>query len=636
MRGGLVKPPGRKAPVQGNQLWQLARLAYQDGRFETAQDLCKRLLDRAPRFAPALLLLGQVAAKTGRTDASIPLLQSALKADPHSLETHNELATLLRTTGRIADSIAVSEQTISLRSDDVTALNNLGLCYLAQRQYNASAASLERAIAAAPSIPGLHLNLGFVRQMQGQEARAAESYRSALSLAPDYAEAYARLGQVMLLQGQRDHALKNFDRAQTSTTRGTTEAAVRVAGIIAGAGQAERAEKLLRNVVVRDTTSSLAHLHLGRIQQQRGLFADAIANFEAALRLNPKLSSAWLGIVSCGRVTDPALVERMTAALRQYGSGPTDAADLYYALGKACDDLDDVASAMRHYDTANRIAEQRLRRSGSPINVARHNEAIDGLIAGYTKEFLTENSISSPDNELPILIVGMIRSGTTLVEQIISSHRAVGAGGELTFWGERAQNEVAALQGTLDSQSLNFLAQNYCALLHALAPDAVRVTDKMPINFMVLGLIRMAMPQARIIHCRRHPVDTCLSIYMTPYQRSPDFAHNRATIVAYYRSYEKLMTHWRNVLPPHRFFEVSYEDLVTNREKVTREMIAFCGLEWDDACLRPEQNARAVATPSVWQTRQPVYHSSLARWRRYERWLNEFRDLLREQNVERE
>ena len=360
------------------------------------------------------------------------------------------------------------------------------------------------------------------------------------------------------------------------------------------------------------------------------MFAEAISSFERALTLQPELLSAWLGIVSCAKVRDRTLVDRMAAALRQHGLEHADEASLNYALGKAFDDLDDLASAMRHYDAANWLAELRLRKAGRPINLDQHAVNIDRINASFTADFLAQHCASCPTEELPILIVGMIRSGTTLVEQIISSHPAVGAGGELPFWGERGQNAVSAINGALDSRALAGLAADYCALLRALAPDAERVTDKMPTNFMLLGLVRLALPRARIIHCRRHPVDTCLSIYLTPYQRSPDFAHNRATIIAYYRQYERLMAHWREVLSADRFLEVSYEELVTNRERVTREIIAFCGLDWDEACLRPEANPRDVATPSAWQTRQPVYRSSLARWRRYEPWLGEFRQLLTE------
>ncbi len=539
-------------------------------------------------------------------------------------------ATLLRTLGRTAESIAVSQETIRLRSNDVGGHNNLGLCYLAQRRLLDAAASFQSAIAAAPAIAGLHLNLGFVRQRQGQNQDAADSYRAAIALAPNYAEAHARLGQVLLMQGERDNALACFQRAASMTSPDSPDAGLQIAGILSAAGQVEAAENLLRRVVAQNPNSGPAHLHLGRVLQQRGMFEEAISSFESALNHEPGLLSAWLGIVGCGKVTDRTLTERMTAALRQHDRDHAEAASLHYALGKAFDDSDDLPAAMRHYDAANRLSRMRLRQSGSPIDLRHHTATIDRLIASYTAEYLARHARRTPDDDLPILIIGMIRSGTTLVEQIISSHPAVGAGGELPFWGERAQYAVDALDASFAERALAGLAADYCRLLRALTPGAVRVTDKMPTNFMLLGLIRLAMPGARIIHCKRNPIDTCLSIYMTPYQRSPDFAHDRETIIAYYREYKRLMTHWRSVLSTDRFFEVSYEDLVTNRERVTREIIAFCGLDWDDACLYPEKNARSVATPSMWQARQPVYRGSLARWRRYERWLGKFRQLMTE------
>jgi tetratricopeptide (TPR) repeat protein len=615
---------------QRDGLLMQARLAYREGQFSSAAALCKQLLVTVPRFVPAMVLLGMLEARTGRTSQAIRLLERAVKVDSNSVDAWNELATQLRTAGRMAEAIRASERAIRLRPAEVTAHNNLGLCYLAQRRLAEAAASFERAIAAAPNIAGLHLNLGFIQQTQGENQEAAHSYRSAIALAPDYAEAHARLGHVTLMRGSANDALQCFQRAAASAPLESIESSVRIAGVLSSAGQVDLAEGLLNRVIARHPNSGFAHFHLGRVLQQRGTFAEAIRAFEKALALDPDLVGAWLGIVSCGKVTEAqrGWIERMTSALRQRSADDAETVNLHYALGKAYDDLNDPASAMQHYDAANRLAAVRLRRTGKPIDLRLHAATVDRIIQGFPPGFLAQQASTIPAEQLPILIVGMIRSGTTLVEQIISSHPRVGAGGELRFWGERAQNAVAAIDGTLDWAGLEHLASEYCDFLRALAPGAERITDKMPTNFMLLGLICLALPGARIIHCKRHPVDTCLSIYVTPFERSPDFAHNRETIVTYYREYQRLMAHWRRVLPADRFLEVSYEELVTNRERVTREIIAFCGLDWNDACLRPEENARTVATPSLWQARQPVYRSSLERWRRYEPWLGQFRRLL--------
>ena len=237
--------------------------------------------------------------------------------------------------------------------------------------------------------------------------------------------------------------------------------------------------------------------------------------------------------------------------------------------------------------------------------------------------------LGSP-SELPALILGMPRSGTTLVEQIVSSHPEVRAGDELPFW-NRAAEEFSRL-GESESRKGFFsrVASDYEAALRAIAPAASRVTDKMPGNFLWIGLFHLAFPKARIIHCRRHPVDTCLSNYFTNFASPMPFTNDKEHLAFYYKCYRRLMAHWRAALPPGTMLDVDYEELVADRERMTRRMIGFLGLEWSDACLRPEDNPRIVRTASMWQARQPVYRSSTERWRRYEPWLGALAGLLDE------
>ena len=228
------------------------------------------------------------------------------------------------------------------------------------------------------------------------------------------------------------------------------------------------------------------------------------------------------------------------------------------------------------------------------------------------------------------------------MEQILSSRPEVVAGGELTFWADRVKEwwipsgetgrdsgeRRSVGFGKVEEGALARAAEDYLALLRRIGPEAMRVTDKAPLNFELLGLLRLALPDARIIHCRRRPIDTCLSIYLTNFWAGIDYSWNRGDLVFFYRQYERLMDHWRRVLPADRFTEVDYERLVDDREAETRRLVAFTGLEWDDACLAPESNRRVVRTASVWQARQPVYKTSVDRWRRYEPWLGELRELL--------
>ena len=265
-------------------------------------------------------------------------------------------------------------------------------------------------------------------------------------------------------------------------------------------------------------------------------------------------------------------------------------------------------------DSAIDVADSsyRLKRQCTTFNRTLFARVVDGAISGFTREFFSRNAGLGSDWEAPILIVGMPRSGTTLVEQILSSHPDVDGGGELTFWGERASSFRTNAAREIDPAWVQEAAHDYRALLAAFSATAQRVTDKRPNNFLFLGLVHAVFPWARVIHCRRHPVDTCLSIYFQNFASRMDFAYDREDIVHCYRHYLRLMAHWRNALPADRLLDIQYEELVADREAVTRKLIAFCGLDWNDACLRSERNRRAVQTASVWQARQPVYKTSVA------------------------
>jgi LPS sulfotransferase NodH len=266
----------------------------------------------------------------------------------------------------------------------------------------------------------------------------------------------------------------------------------------------------------------------------------------------------------------------------------------------------------------------------------------DRMIDRCNPELMARAPQLGSSDATPVLILGMPRSGTTLVEQIVSMHPEAEGGGELNFWNERGAawhrsgagsagsgNEAPFVTNEIAAREfLAKAAADYLGVLRSIAPKAARVTDKMPFNFLWAGLIHLAFPRAILIHCRRAAVDTALSIHQTHFHPSLAFPTGGAELVAYFRSYQRLTGHWRSVLPADRFLEVDYEELTREPEPVIRRIIAACGLPWRDACLRPESNPRAVKTPSKWQTRQPIYRSSVARWRRYEPWLGPLRDLI--------
>jgi hypothetical protein len=221
----------------------------------------------------------------------------------------------------------------------------------------------------------------------------------------------------------------------------------------------------------------------------------------------------------------------------------------------------------------------------------------------------------------------MPRSGTTLIERIVSSHPQVAGGGELPFWNEHAPGWVDADADRLAAEA-DRIGGDYLQLLRSIGPGASRVTDKMPSNFLWIGLVHRLLPGARVIHCRRNPIDTCLSIYSTHFAHNWAGASDREDLASYYRQYLRLMEHWRAVIPAERLLDVDYEEATADPESVARRLIDFCGLTWDAACLRPERNPDAVRTASKWQARQPIYRSAVERWRNYEPWIGALRTLV--------
>ena len=303
----------------------------------------------------------------------------------------------------------------------------------------------------------------------------------------------------------------------------------------------------------------------------------------------------------------------METLLADDGMKPLDRMRLEFALGKAWMDVGVGGRAFAHLNSGNR-----LRRASFSYDVDADVARMDATAAAVGPELMGRHAGAGDPSDLPIFIVGMPRSGTTLIEQILASHPDVHGGGELTQLGALLGGaEYPGLASRLTGERLAQLGRAYSEQIAALAPGRRRVTDKTPANFLHAGLIHLMAPNARIIHCVRDPRDTCLSCYTTLFASGQRFAYDLAELGTYYRGYAALMDHWRARLPPDRFTEVRYEDVVADLEGEARRLVAFCGLEWDDACLDFHTTRRQVRTASANQVRQPLYRRSVGRWERY-------------------
>jgi len=609
-----------------DRLMFAANKAYAESRFGDCERDCQEILRQLPANIPALVLLGIAQSKSGNLLASVSSLEKAVAVDPRCAPAYQWLSMSLRSAGERERALITAEKAVQLNPGDALALHHLGQCQMDMGQLDAAEASVRRAAAIAPQVSVVHLTLGTILRAQNKIPEAKKSIRRAVSLDPNSVDPLVVLREILFDEIDPAGALEAANAIAKLRSR-SAEAHLWQARFLLELNRREEADERIARALELGLETGTEHALLGWARQTMGQIDDARQCFERAIELNPVDGPSYLALVSSHKITEAerALVDRMDTVANDSKLLRGDRSQLEYALGKAYQDLENYPLAMEHFDKANRL-DYEIKFGDVPYNRTGAQARVDLTIKTFDAKFLERNAGRGTEYTDPIFVVGMIRSGTTLVEQILSSHPSVGAAGEQKFW---LENGVAVVGGAgIDAKMAAKFADRYVTLLHRIAPDTTKVVDKMPMNYELLGLLKLVFPNAKVIHLQRHPVDTCLSIYTTPNRAPLGWAGDKSNIVFNYRLYEKLMEHWRHVLPRDFMLEIVYEDLVDDLEGNARRMVEFCGLDWDDACLRPQENRRAVITPSVGQVRQPVYRTSLARWKKYEDVLGAFGSLI--------
>jgi tetratricopeptide (TPR) repeat protein len=531
-------------------------------------------------------------------------------------------AQLLRA-GRPGDAVAPLREAARQAPGNAEILHDLGLACLETGLLGEAIPALQGAIALNPRYADAHLRLGIALESAGAVDAALAAYRRAADVLPSLADARYRAGDLLFSLGRIPEAIAAFRRAAASAPR-TTPGRIATAKALLAEDRDAEAEKILRQVLAVDNNATALDL-LGNLLADAGRFDEARDTLIRAIERAPLRAGSYYDIVRCRRIGpgDADLIARMRAALQLPGLEPAQRARVHLALGKAADDLGDAEEAMRQFDAAEALRNTIVR-----FDLAAFEARVDRLIATFTPEVFAHHNGAHTGTPTPILIVGLPRSGTTLVEHILSAHPQVRAGGELPFWNEFGRDWLKTQAAVPDAAALARAAADYRKLLRTLAGGAGWVTDKMPLNFQWAGPIHLALPDTVIIHCRRTPIDTALSIHQTHFNPRIAFPTGGAALVGYVRAYQRLCAHWRAVLPPERFIEIDYEALASDPEPVIRLLTAACGVAWADACLHPERNTRIVKTPSKWQARQPIYRAAVGSWRAYEPWLGALRELI--------
>ncbi|AIE85809.1 TPR repeat-containing protein [Fimbriimonas ginsengisoli Gsoil 348] len=603
-----------------------AGAAHAKGDLKRATALAQQALEMDEQSIQAKLLLGVIEAKVGDPTAAVGWLRQVREADPGSFHAPFWQSVALHRLGFVAEAAESVQAALLLNPNDAQALAQLGRCLMDLRRLPEAEELLRRSVHLSGGAPPVQFQLSLCLHLQGRDEEAERLLAQVLGAMPPSAQNFEHLASYLMTQGNALGAVACARRAlEVAPNSPSTQ--LLLGRILQEENRAAEAEQLLRKAAESGSKDAPTMARLGTALQGLGRLDEAIGCFQNAIAVDPSQGYPYFALVNGKRVVDEdrSLLERMTALADDARLTPRDHSFLRYGLGKAHGDLGDYQASMENYRIANDI-EADLRFHGRLFDFAEYTDRVDRTIHRFTAPELARMKTAGSASDVPIFVVGMMRSGTTLVEQILSSHPEVGAGGEQPFW---VNNWPLAVDGAKHSpEGMSKLADRYLAILTRLAPGNRHVVDKMPVNYAGLGIIHSVFPRAKIVHIRRHPVDNCLSIYFTPNRVMTEFAHVPENIVFAYREYLRVMDHWRSVLPPEALLEIDYSDLVSDAEQVIRKTIDFLGLPWDDACLSPHQNQRSVVTPSVWQVRQPIYRSSLETWKKYEPWLGPFGELL--------
>lgn len=631
-----------------DQLLDAGLAHHRAGDLAAAARCYGQVLQRADRHVEAWHLLGLVHAQSGDHANALVLINRALALDPRHAEAHYNLGNLHRQMGDLAQAAACYRCAIDADSTSAKAWSNLGATLRTLGDTAGAIEACHRALAIDPGRIEAQYNLGCALQHADRLEDAVAAYRALLARKPRHGDAQANLGLALMRLDRPREALPALEAAARLVPGAEAHVALSSCLIALGAfAAAQAASEVATRLAPDDVAAWLQLGHALREQGQNDAASAAYARAQAlaphsadvavalavwrqedgardaaarlveqALAQDPDHAGAWSLRAGLKRFDpddpDLAAMAALAARLAEQPERGEDLITIEFAWARALMDTGAADDAFAVLSRAN--ARHRARIAYDPGRDLAEMAAI-------VQAFPAAQAVGDPAPR-PIFIVGMPRSGTTLVEQILGSHPAIHSGGELKhldlvlmeqFGGRPEPHDLAAL----DAATLRRLAQAYRARATADAPSGLRVTDKMPSNFRHAGLIHRMFPGALIVHCRRAPLDTCLSIYATRFAQGQHFGYDLGELGDYYRAYRTVMAHWRAILPASTLIEVDYEAVVGDLEGQARRLIAACGLPWDAACLAFHRTARPVRTASVNQVRQPLYTTSVDRWRPY-------------------
>jgi len=672
------------------QALDTAGKAYLAGELVRAERICRQIIASRPGMPDAHNLLGVILNGLGQAQAAVDSIGLAIRLSPRIPSYYSNLGEVERQRGNLDEAQEALAKAIELNPDSAEAYSNLGIVHFDRKEFDEAAACYEKAIALQPNFPEAHNNLGnayraldrrteavacyqrAVTQRDGyaeaynnmaaalrdaQDFESAEhAYRKAIQLKPSYIDAFNNLAIMLAGLDRTEDALRylaealkldekhvpsllNVSRVQLK--RGAYDIATQAAAIardldpekadphVALADieheldQPEAALVHIERAVELEPEAADVRSFYGVLLKSLGRIDEARTEVRKAIDLNPKLYSAYANLNDLETFgADHDLLAKMEEIFAEASDPESERyMALHFAFGKALEDAGDYVRALKHYEIGTR-----LRRGQLTYDERDTHAFFDQIRAAFPAEIFENRPFEGNPATEPVFIVGMPRSGSTLVEQILSSHPQVYGAGEIKVLNRSlgmlrdrfpSIPKFPSMVAALEPDHYRQIADTYLAEVRGKADGAARITDKLLTNFFFVGLIQLLFPNAKIIHTRRNPVDTCLSAYTKLFKDDMPHSYNFAELGRYYLKYEELMRHWDEVLPAGVMMTVDYEAVTDDLEGNARALVDHIGLKWDKACLAFHKSSRAVKTASVVQVRQPVYKTSVERWRRY-------------------
>ena len=612
--------------------WQKGVRALEQRDFVRAVGHFKKVAKAIPQdpdvhFALADALLGQ-----GRADNAIREYRVGIDLSPGLAIGWIRLGGALLLAGQGSKALEAFNQAQTIEPDNLRAQAGGAEAAAMAGDLETAQAGFVSALTLAPANPDLIISLARLQDAQGQTDEAEDTLRRACRDYPGELALWLALGRALQAWDRLEEAHALYQQARV-THPGAFELLAESADSAYQMRDLDSARDLYRQLLHLEPKNPSVRNSLGQVLASLGEEGDAQQIFQELTKEEPLFGEPWLNIARARHFTsvDDPDIRQMRTVLKRRQMNPSQTLYVHFALGKALDDCKDYDQAFAHYEKGNTLRRRELQFDAGEVD-----RQFDRLIEGFSPELMDGLSEKGSSETQPLFIVGMPRSGTTLLEQVLCAHPDVGTAGELRDLARIARNVARSnekpwpecISDTSGSQ-LKTMASEYLAALESRASGSERIIDKMPQNFLHVGFAALLFPRATVVHCTRDPLDTCLSNYFQIFPGGIDFAYDLGELGRYYRNYQRLMSHWQALLGD-RLVTVRYEELVSNPEPTLRALLKAIDLPWDPVCLSHHDSVQRVDTLSLYQVRQPLNVGSTKRWRNYEKHLGPLREALDE------